>query len=180
MSTSMLIGLVGRKGAGKDTVADFIADELEGVTRLSLAGPIKQSLAAMFGVDERAFHDRDTKDVPVFGTHTPRDLCIWLGTAARETFGNEFWVDRTLGAIDKHSPTIVTDVRFTNEADKIIRAGGTLVYVDADERIGPMEEGDPEESIYTVVGSYATTRITNNGDLPALRASVQWLLDILK
>ena len=69
----MLIGLVGKKGAGKDSVADYLVTH-HGYQKHAFALPIKQACSLMFQVDMAAF-DGENKEVvdPQHGM-TPRQM----------------------------------------------------------------------------------------------------------
>jgi hypothetical protein len=141
----VLIGLNGRKQAGKDTVferASHIMRDVLDVERVSFADKLYESAAAAIGVsvDYLREHKSDPRRTvaalapnrrPVVEL-TLREYLQRYGTEAhRDTFWDSFWVD----AVDlSHEGRIVmvTDVRFPNEAEAVLRAGGAVVEV-----IGP-------------------------------------------
>ena len=47
---SMIIGIIGAIGSGKDTIADYLVKN-HGFTRLSFAGKVKDVAAIVFGWD---------------------------------------------------------------------------------------------------------------------------------
>lgn len=137
----MLIGLTGPKQAGKDTVyerARHIMDGVLTVERVSFADLLYRSAAASLGVtveelgrwknDPAAFVSVKAPREPR-RSQTVRQYLQAYGTEAhRQVFGSSFWVD----AVDlEHEGrlVIVTDVRFENEADAVVRAGGVIVKV---------------------------------------------------
>lgn len=128
----MLIGLSGKAGSGKDTVAEYLAKQHEFVP-LAFADPVKKGLMAMFGIDKRWFADPELKetDIPEIGT-SPRILMQTLGTEwGRNLIDEDIWVDavrRKVLALDSYD-VVVTDVRFDNEAALIQELGGTLITV---------------------------------------------------
>lgn len=145
----MLIGLHGRKQAGKDTVfrrtAHLMRDVVD-VQRVSFADLLYESAAAALGVSVDFLQTYKTDpDVVVSvmgsgGIYTELPIRGYLqryGTEAhRDVFGPNFWVD----AVDlEHAGRIVmvTDVRFPNEAEAVRRAGGSVWRV-----IGPAEVED--------------------------------------
>ena len=56
MNEGLLIGLAGRKGAGKDTAAEWLCFHAD-VERIALADPIKDGLAVMLGIDACALRE---------------------------------------------------------------------------------------------------------------------------
>lgn len=132
-----IIGLTGKAGVGKDTVADYLVAN-HGFRKYSLAGPLKEMLKVI-GVD---CDNRETKELPhhVFGV-SPRRMAQTLGTEwMRDCVATDGW----LRLADQHIKTtmelenladvpsvkgiVFSDVRFENEAD-FIRQRGTLVHV---------------------------------------------------
>ena len=152
-----IIGLTGRLGSGKDTVFERMSAIFpETYVRQSFADPLKESIAALFGVSlyELEVFKRDPDSVVVLGDDaqekgdlvsptvifTMREFMQRYGTEAhRDIFGTDFWVDTAMrkiqeyvpqpwqGKRDDHAPTFVfTDVRFDNEAEAIRARGGEI------------------------------------------------------
>lgn len=159
-----VIGLAGRAGAGKNTVASRI-EEVSGefVNAISFAGPLKRSIAATLGIDERdvdAFKDSPSPFVYAYVTSykprvfSMRQLLQNYGTACRETFGEFFWVEMALGDLRPGMTNVFTDVRYPNEAEKILEMGGQVWYVDGivnHDDPHPSEERLPDNLISAVV-----------------------------
>ncbi|TAK45229.1 MAG: deoxynucleotide monophosphate kinase [Betaproteobacteria bacterium] len=130
-----LIGLHGRAGAGKDTIATVLG-QLHAFSRLAIAGPIKDGLIAMLGLSRFELEDPFAKEkvIPWLGK-SPRQLMQSLGTEwARERVHTDIWLRRLEQRLAHHRKfahdgTVVTDVRFENEADWIRRQGGEIWHV---------------------------------------------------
>lgn len=128
-----LIGVTGRAGAGKDTLADYICIT-EGFQRYSLASPIKAAVQAAFSLPGTIW-DRDQKEavIPWIGK-SPRQLAQTMGTEwGRDHVATDIWL-RCLGQVIEALPAevpglIVPDVRFENEARYILDHGGVIVRV---------------------------------------------------
>lgn len=60
---NFIIGLVGRAGAGKDTVADHLVAKY-GFVRIAFADKLKQIVSDLYCVPIEHFHDRELKNVP--------------------------------------------------------------------------------------------------------------------
>lgn len=58
-----IIGLAGKKGSGKDSVAGFL--ESEGFTKLAFADPLKEMLASVFRLDIKYLYDEKLKEAPL-------------------------------------------------------------------------------------------------------------------
>ncbi|GAA5231788.1 hypothetical protein FOZ76_14620 [Verticiella sediminum] len=152
----LTIGLCGREGVGKDTVAGIL-HALVGFHRTAFADPLREEVSAAFGVDPRVFTDRDQKSKPdivlaigrcadgdfirtmhalgcEIGTpRSPRDIMRWWGTEYRRSkCGSDYW----LRLMEDHLDTVrrngtrkivITDVRFPNEA-RLVRAHGGQIW----------------------------------------------------
>lgn len=131
----MLIGISGKAGTGKDTVADHLCKK-HGYVKYSLATPIKAALCAMFGWHINMFEDRERKEKPVsyLNGKSPRQLAQTLGTDwGRELIDQDIWL--TLGERfirDSVEPVVIADIRFENEAALIRENGGTIIHLQRD------------------------------------------------
>ena len=126
----MLLGLVGKAGSGKDTVADHLCKE-HGFVKRSFAAPLKETLANLFAMSHEQLYDQELKEVidERYG-FTPRWLLQHFGTDVCRRLYPHIWVDhltRTYFAMRDALPdvkVVVSDTRFLNEATAIRDAGG--------------------------------------------------------
>jgi hypothetical protein len=117
----VLIGLNGKKQAGKDTAFARMVERLPQAT----VERVSNSLATV----EVYVRGRD-----VLSRTSVREYLQHYGTEAhRDVFGPNFWVDNVDLSHDRRI-VVVTDVRFANEAQAVHDAGGVVVRV-----IGPPE-----------------------------------------
>ncbi len=169
----MLIGICGNKGVGKNTAADF----LDGYTQMAFADKLKEAVANLFGMDisEVDFLKNQLATVEV---RVPKDdlrfaysrhLLYWreflqrFGTEmGRNTFGESFWADKWASQYDELSysdpaaakKVVVTDVRFHNEASRIIWHGGHIIEIirpDCEPDGHASEDGIPDDLIDATV-----------------------------
>lgn len=134
-----LIGITGKAGAGKDTLADYIALRTGG-KKYSFALPLKQMLNAGFNWSMLHWNDREWKErvIPWLGK-SPRQLAQTLGTEwGRELIHPQLWVllaeQRYIEHIDEYNwgdvpPFVIPDVRFENEADMIHSQNGVVIQL---------------------------------------------------
>lgn len=120
-----LIGIAGQARSGKDTLASYMLDNLDGTwLRSSFADPLKEMLRVI-GVD----CSDDAKAVvdDVFGV-TPRHMMQTLGTEwGRHMIDSDMWV-KAFARLNAGMCVIVPDVRFENEA-ALVREHGVLIHL---------------------------------------------------
>lgn len=144
----MIVGLTGKKGAGKDMVGSYLVEQ-HGFVRVSFAAPLKESVAALFDipVEQLETWKNDPHAIVSIGiaveegwmvggrTMTVRQFLQRYGTEAhRECFGDGFWIDLAAAeirhkAFQQNLNVVVTDVRFDNEAELIRTLGGQVVRI---------------------------------------------------
>jgi hypothetical protein len=129
----MLIGLSGYARSGKDTVADHLIKEFN-FTKHSFAEPMKE---AMYILNPKVSYDYEDLDyqyvVDTYGIDDAkvrypevRRLLQVFGTeVGRKMFGEDFWVNIALNKI-RSFHTVISDVRFPNEAEAIKAKGGVV------------------------------------------------------
>ncbi len=121
-----LLGLVGHKQAGKDSVGRILQQHFPlGTYRLAFADALKQELATLTGGNLEAIE----KNKEIL-----RPVLQWYGTEfRRNNFGNDYWIKRVeqdIAAIKSPALIYITDVRFRNEAEYIRSKGGLLIKVE--------------------------------------------------
>lgn len=151
-STPRLIGLLGRKGSGKDTAA--LALLARGYQNVKFAGALKDMIRVLLtyqGVDpyivERMV-EGDLKEEPTafLGGQTPRFAMQTLGTEwGRTLIADDLWVNTAIRRSEVHQ-TVITDVRFPNEMEAVVAAGGVCFGITAD-WIMPVEGEHESEAL---------------------------------
>lgn len=134
----MLIGIAGRAGSGKSTMARLIRNNLGHVNVLKFARPLKAATRGLlidvgYSSDEaeRAI-EGDLKNVhdPRLGGYSPRDMMQAIGNGLRTELDDAFWVE--LWRVRARMSTchvIVDDVRYANEAATVRELGGRVVMI---------------------------------------------------
>lgn len=124
----MLLGLSGKMGTGKSTLAKHIYDNNSNVQTFKCAG-------ALYAMQDMIYEFLDLKMVG----EKDRDLLVALGMWGRAKNPN-IWLDKALREALHHvqqgGVAIIDDIRFTNEAEAIIKNGGLLVRIEGLQR-GP-------------------------------------------
>lgn len=141
---SVLIGLNGLKGSGKNTVAERLKvySPYE-VVEISYAKKLKESAAALLdcSVEDLELWKNES-DITIeigddiyfpFTSITIRTFLQRYGTEAhRNVFGDDFWLDAALPLdhfFKDHHLYVVTDMRFPNEMERVLDLGGYAVRV---------------------------------------------------
>ena len=176
----MIIGLIGQKRSGKDTVAAFAREwaEARGVSaeRFAFADALKQEVAQVCGV---------TLDYIEVHKARYRAMLQWWGTEYRRVqFGDDYWVSQVADRLDEweierstdqHAAlAVVTDCRFANECKMVREHRGELVSV---VRPGlPAEDAHVSEQVAALPFNF---QIVNDGTLELLRLRTGVLLDAI-
>lgn len=148
MEKNNIIGIIGVKRSGKDTIADYLI-KYHGYTRYSFADPLKKAAMEIFGFSYRQMWgddaDKETQD-PRWNI-SPRRALQLLGTELLQIdiqnhlndgefpFGRSIWVHKfKLWYLDeikinKNLKVVISDVRFLHEEVVLNELGGTLCRV---------------------------------------------------
>lgn len=128
-----IIGIAGRAGAGKDTVAQFILDEHPDWQRVAFADPLRRVAADLYELDAEQMSDRDLKEqaIPEWGL-SPRQILQRLGTEVARSIHPQTWVLYALRTIADSSASgfVIPDTRFENEVQLIRQLGGLVWWID--------------------------------------------------
>lgn len=181
--TRPLIGLIGRKRVGKDTVAARLVGR-HGFVRYAFADRVRDAALALDPIVIPG--DPEWTSVRLFelvvregweaakDRHEVRRVLQNFGTGIRE-LDPDFWVRPVMAAITEDPrPAVVTDVRFPNEAQAIRDAGGALV------RIGRpgLDESDSHVSEVALAYHPVDLALINDGTVEQLADKVDRLLPL--
>jgi len=168
----MLIGLCGAAGAGKNTTAELLADSF---VQIAFADPLYQCISAITGVPVAGLQDRSVKEsvIPWLGK-SPRQMLQSLGTEwGREIVHPEIWIRIAMERAAQHMlvgrSVAITDVRFDNEAQAIVEAGGEVWRVVRGGHGCLAVDTASHQSEAGVSDHLIARTIDNSGSLDALR-----------
>lgn len=172
MPPLLVIGLKGKAGSGKDTVADYLVQKY-GFEKISMAQPLKDivsiitgwSAESLAGNTKQSRIDRDTIIHPDFNL-TGRQLLQTIGTDVfRHHFDENIWIKIALRKIGEyHGLVVVPDIRFTNEAESIQSIGGQIIHIYRDMDNQEIHKHESEQSFT----SPNEITIENNGSFEDL------------
>jgi hypothetical protein len=174
----MIIGIAGRKGSGKSTVADKLCEV--NACRLSFAGPLKlmtRQLLRCLGTSEYDIHDMEhdkEQIVPALGI-SYRVILQTLGTEWGRNLHSNIWLlcagHSVLTCESDH--IVFDDVRFGNEADFIRSNGGLVIHL---MRVTGLLDDHASESGIAIQPGDAI--VGNNGSLDGLYKRVWRAIEI--
>jgi len=130
----MLIGLIGQKRVGKDTIASIIKDFDNEYKCLALANPIKDIARIMFNFSEKQLYDAEKDELDTkwnikprefyeqFGTDIMQfDIYKYLPSLEQQVPKRKFWVMSLLSKISNNDKVIITDIRGEHELEEILK-----------------------------------------------------------
>lgn len=188
MTLPNLVGLIGRKRSGKDSVA-LEMRRLGRYHRVAFADALKEVALALDPTISSSFVNYEPRRlsfyVDSFGWEAAKEhnevrrTLQRLGVAVREHVSPTAWVDVVAGKADElrlqGERVVVTDVRFPNEAKAIRHDGGVLLRV--------TRPGLPQDDLHiseTALDNYPhDVLIENDGTLEDLHRKVRTTLDFL-
>lgn len=195
-----LIGISGRAGSGKNTVYDYLKEQYVDVYEEAFADPLKFAASEAFGIPLMDFYEPEKKEIPnPYWGVSPRKIAQFVGT---EMFRNtvsglipgiesNFWIRRLESKLTGQSRSdkdgdyipgdvvVITDVRFQNEYDWIIKNGGWMLFLERDSAAGEVGiAGHASESgIANIWAPERTQRIYNNHSLEVLYEYVDLFIE---
>lgn len=168
---NMLIGLHGKKRSGKDTAADYLV-KTYGFEKIAFADGVRECLYALNPIVDCYQGARRYRDViDKFGYEHSKDvfpdirrLLQRMGTeVGRELIDDDLWVNLLFAKLNNQTNYIVSDVRFENEAKRILEYNGVVIHIQRD--TGYV---DPHISEQTLPESLITQQIENNNTIEEL------------
>lgn len=170
----MIIGISGKAGSGKDTAAAQIIKINNSFKYASFAGSLKRKVAYDFDLSkddvftnegkERKTRYKDTNGWSL----TVRDLLQQVGSFYRG-INPDYWVERCFKEMHEDEDYVITDVRYPNEAMKILESpGGVLIRVDVSPEVQALrvKNIDRNHLSETALDDFPRFSARLNGDLP--------------
>lgn len=130
----VIIGISGKIGSGKDTLADLIIKKDSTIVKKSFAYKLKQIGAFLTGTEIELWTTQEGKNIwlPEWGM-TIGTFQQKLGTEAmRNGLHQQVWVHALFADWKEGDKWIITDMRFRNEAKEVKSVGGTLIRINGD------------------------------------------------
>jgi hypothetical protein len=170
-----IIGITGKKRAGKDVISNFLTNKY-GYQKYSFASPILKMIQVLLNyvdvdVDHYTNINKET-DIPVVGA-SYRKLAQTLGTEwGRTLIDTDLWVKILEFDSQWEDKIVISDVRLNNEAKWVIENGGTIIEV-----IRDTKSNDSHSSEVGIDRQYISKVIHNNDSLENLYLKVDECLN---
>lgn len=200
----MIIGISGKARSGKDTFAGFLSKELNKeayppYVMMAFAHELKTkcqeafdlSYEQLWGDDKEEqdkrypksnnhFEDSMMKEEKANWYWTAREIMQDFGAFYR-TIDNEFWIKNLFRVAEQKEYTnvIVTDVRYTNEADYILDNGGYVLRVERETAPDVHNMAHPSEVELDGYNRFTFT-VVNNFSLEVLERTAAETVRLLK
>jgi len=174
-----IIGIVGQKYNGKDTIGDFLVDNYN-FCKDHFAKPVKDGVMSLFGFTYEQLYTHLKDEIDEDLGITPRNAMQWIGT---DIFRNKLhelvpniddmiWIKIMQKKYKNYKGMLVIpDVRFKNEIEWIKSEGGYIIKVDRPDIISDdNHESEDNNALYYDV------KIINDGTIEDLNNKVNlWI-----
>jgi len=138
----MIIGICGFQSSGKDTVADLLIKK-HGFKKLSFASALKDIISIIFGwsrdkLEGLTKEDREWREsIDTWWAKTlqmpqlsPRYVLQHFGTELfRNHWHPDIWVKVVEKQLENYRNVVITDCRFENEINMLIRYGAKIIHI---------------------------------------------------
>jgi GTPase SAR1 family protein len=127
----VLIGLIGSKGSGKSTVAEYLCSSHD-YTEYAFATHLKNIAKTAFDIpNDYLYGDKKEEYIPEYNK-TARQIMQLTGDIFKDTFGSDFYVNKienVLKRMKRESDVVISDIRFQNEYDLVKKYGGIIIKI---------------------------------------------------
>jgi len=138
----MIIGICGFQSSGKDTIAEYLISNY-GFKKLSFASALKDILSIIFGWSRNKLEgitkeDREWREqvdpwwskILEMPDLTPRFALQHFGTELfRNHWHPDIWVKVVEKQLENYKNVVITDCRFENEINMLIRYGAKIIHI---------------------------------------------------
>ena len=191
-----IIGMCGKGGSGKDTVADYLVQNYD-YHRVAAADAMKDDLCRYLDMDldtlekfkntELALVNTEPGDTYFVNTFSVRRFLQLYGMDMRYRISDTYWletsIDNKIADLElqygsRDNSIVVSDVRFEIEFDFIKKHGGKVFYIEG--RTGLSEEESKhisEKFVNTTAKDKCDFVIDNSGDIESLYKQVEEIIN---
>lgn len=168
------IGIAGQKQNGKDTLADYIFDQLRtddefkcDFERAAFAKNVKRVFAETFNVSYEFIEEWKTNPEPPPGFDmTVREALQFIGDGFRK-IKSSIWIDLMFR---NNENKIISDVRYINEASRIVDEGGFNILIAHPDRVNDDSNGSEAQirpyAVWCIRNMPMSGKIRSNEESP--------------
>ena len=133
----MIIGISGKAGCGKSTLAEMLTKNLgEQWIRMSLGDVVKKEAAEMFNFPLWMAYDSEAKKCVVYVKDVDRKMTIreilqYWGTDVRRKEDPDYWTKKLHENVPADKHVIIDDIRFVSEVEFVRNLGGKVFRLTA-------------------------------------------------
>lgn len=148
----MIIGLSGKMGTGKSTLASHLMNKESDSKIVKVAGLLYELQDMVY--DKLGLKLQGDKD---------RELLIALGMWGRDKDSN-FWIDKAISQAKNSTEKLIImdDIRFPNEALAVEQAGGLLIRIQGEQRGDNLTPESMNSITETALDNYNFKHIIDN------------------
>lgn len=162
-------------GAGKDTAADHLQKIYPFLKRASFALRVKEVVATLTGtrLEDNMSREGKASWAPGFDVTLGRMQQL-VGEGLRQVVCEDVWIRSVLGSTSES--IVITDVRYPNEVEAILRAGGMVLRIKRDTSALELDGRDPNHPSETALDDFPdsgyTAVIHNDGPISRFLGTV--------
>lgn len=139
---TLIIGLAGYKGSGKDTAAEYMAKHFKKPVFVNFADPVKFLIEYTFGIDSELLKNPATKERKLYSYpfQTPRYIMQKFATECFRKYWPDVWINywerqiiQLICKQDNPDVIFVTDLRFPNEFEMVKKYNSLILKIDRKE-----------------------------------------------
>lgn len=186
----MIIGIIGKKRVGKDTISDYLVNNYN-FTKYGFGDPVKQISQIMFDFSDDQINTDLKEEIDNRWNVTPREIFQTIGTEfAREYIhlklpnlkvnkGN-FWIAKfniwynDMLKKNKDFKVVISDVRFNNEYDFLKQLGCIFIKVTRNNNFN--DEHKSENELNFLQETDINYLINNNENILELYKKVDFII----
>lgn len=187
----MLIGLIGNKRVGKDTIANILVNKYQ-FKKLAFADPIKEVINLLFDLDTSDNVDKEkVTDYGVslrtlyqkFGTELMQEGIYKYFPEMEDKIPKKmFWVYKLFKHIENYKTQninkfVISDVRFLHEANYVKEQGGILIKIHKETNL--VDEHVSEKLISHIPNEIIDYEVYNNSTIKDLEYSIDLYINEL-
>jgi len=194
MAKANIIGLIGQKRVGKDTVANIIKElDIEYKT-MALADPIKDIARIMLNFNEKQLYDAEKDEIDTRWNIKPREFFEQFGTEIMQydiykylpalenvVPQRKFWVLSLLSKINENDKVIITDVRGQHELDEIVKVNPNAKFIRI---IRPSISSNVGTNLHItqqepdmIASHWITNTVVNDGTIDDLQVKIKTIMN---